>query len=195
MVREANARSTRSTKSVFTSSRTISIRSLWNRNRRLLTSEVTHRPPSSSNANPSRKESVAHGEDGFSGAEYSRRSNRKAPHPSSKRLHDIQPLPGWIRSNFVGVAQAVRDDARARGVDQHDEAVSHIRSPGLLAWKHPRTDRNPDSILLVDRNEIRRRERNPVDFGQDGGEQARTIQSPDPSVVAEIRDQKRAVGQ
>ena len=150
-----------STKSAFTSSRTISIRSPWNRTRRLLTSDVTHRPPSSSNANPSGKNPSLHGEDRFGRAKCRPRSNRKATHPSSKRLDDVQPCAGRIRPDFVGVVQAVGDDARAVCVQQDDEPVADIGTPGLLARDEPSADRNPDTILLVDRDEVRRREAEP----------------------------------
>ena len=179
----------------FTSSRTVSIRSRWNRTSRLLTSDVTHRPPSSSNANPSGKNPRPMEKTVSAVAERALRSNRKAPHPSSERLDDVQPFPRrdpaalrWCSASRPRRCAAPAASMRTTNPSATSDA------PGLLARHQSRADRNPDPILLVNRDEVRRRERNPVDFDQDGAEQARAIQPPDPSVVAEVRDQKRAVG-
>ena len=90
--------------------------------------------------------------------------------------------------------QAIRDDARPGSIDQDDESVTHVRSPGLLPWRH----------AVLTEIQIRSRSSIVTKFAGGSGtpptsvserrEQARTIQSPHPSVVAEVRDQKRAVG-
>ena len=73
------------------------------------------------------EESAVHGEDCFPDPKSASRSNRAAAHPSPERLDDVEPLAGRVRPHFIGVAEAVGDDARPVGVDEHDEPVSDVR--------------------------------------------------------------------
>ena len=84
-----------------------------------------HRPPSSSNARPSGKNSArTRGQSPVCRA--APLAGWKPADAPSERLRDIEPSARRIRTQFVRVVQAVGDDAWADGVDQDDKPVRDV---------------------------------------------------------------------